>query len=198
MSDPDSLIEGVDEQADAELEGMQRAIAELVEGVHRECRRIRTRQLVIDTNLGALHDVRDQVTVGDYAGLLAELRDVRKALAASEALVESLTARAMTDRRMDVPGWQLVRRGGSRWVFRETRPILAKLVDRVMADSGGEVTAESLWTLVDYVEQVCRPSWRTGPAGLPAVGIDPADFGSREDSRRTVELIPVTAEDPEL
>lgn len=196
MSDPDSLTEGVDERNDAELEAMAEAMAEALRTsvalLRSDFNLAHIAAQRADRTLGTIN--RDQIGLDKLAGLLARAREVRKALGAVEAILESWTARAMVDSKETVDGWQLVRRGGSKWRFDDDRKVLRAIVDQAMSRTGGEVTAETVYLLIDLFEQAAKPSWRTGPAGLPAVGLNPADFAERVPNRRTVQVDRVEAE----
>lgn len=133
----------------------------------------------------------DTAELDELADALLSLRTIRQAVQGTEAAVESHVARAMSRNKVEAGLFRLDRRGGRRWVCDNQRGILSGIVEGALEATGGEVTdpLELVWTVLDRLEQVGSITWRVGrEKGLPVLGLDPDDYGHREDARRTVQV----------
>lgn len=129
---------------------------------------------------------------------LDRLRELRRRLSGLEGVLESNLARRMTANRMEVGAWLLERHSDGKWVWTEERALLRRIVDDALAEVGGELSMELIWTVLDRLDQARATAyWRTGKKGLLALGIDPKDYGKREHGRRTVQVRRIQPGEPE-
>lgn len=141
-----------------------------------------------DKAVGALYD--DEPDLPLLADLLDQLRTRRQNLAAVEATVESLVARAMPKGKVDLPGMQLERHGGSAWKDWDHDRVAGRIIDQL--DFVDPATGEMLegvqiaYLVRDVLMQCGRPDWRLTP--LRALNVKFDDLARREPSRRTVKV----------
>jgi len=125
--------------------------------------------------------------------LLADLRDARQKLHQLESIVEAATARAMTDKRLELPALGILaeRKGGSVYTRWDHPRVAAQVARRYAVDAqSGEIDetlAEVAEHLATWLLDVAHVDyWRT--TALRAIGLNPDTYATKERGRRTVHI----------
>jgi hypothetical protein len=124
--------------------------------------------------------------------LLRQVRELRQQLASVEAFCEAETAKRLGNGKHNVPGFQVEVRGGSRYTEWRHDELAFALCRPIAVDPAtGEIVPE----VVQIIDQVrttllnaARPDWRT--TVLRANNINPGDYSTRVQARRTVTITP--------
>lgn len=124
---------------------------------------------------------------------LAGVREARRRLHRIEANLEAAAARAMTQRRIELPALGIVaeRRGGTKRTDWDHPRVASVVARRYAVDAYGEIDTDlaelaecvAHW-LLDFVNV---SYWRAGK--LRELGVDPDQYATCERGRRTVHLI---------